>query len=186
MVTRIERILQAAGDGEDSAFESEIDRNPELVDKSGLHPYGWGYAVSPLHMAVQWGQKEKVEYLLDKGVDIDFPDGNGSTPLHIALLYRRMEVAQLLVERGAEPDIYSAAALGYLDRRSAMLAENPNLASILDGYWHSSPLHCAGSVDAVDLLIEFGADPSHMDERGNTPTRWAVGFQSVRPGVVYT
>lgn len=53
-----------------------------------------------LHLAVSTGDKEKVQHLLAKGVDVDSKDEKGRTPLHIVGGHK--EIAEILLQYGAD------------------------------------------------------------------------------------
>jgi len=55
-----------------------------------------------LHEAACWGDIQRMETLLDNGVDVDTQDSNGCTPLHKDCNFY---MAKLLLERGADWEI---------------------------------------------------------------------------------
>jgi hypothetical protein len=60
---------------------------------------GW----SPLHYAASGPEPELVQFLLDRGAEIDATSPNGSTPLMMAAQYGAEDSVTLLLERGADP-----------------------------------------------------------------------------------
>ena len=74
-----------------------------------------------------------IALLLDRGADIDATDGTGWQALDLAVWSRRplapassdFHTARLLLSRGATCDLTIAAALGDLDRVTALLDQNP-------------------------------------------------------------
>ncbi|KAG7330507.1 hypothetical protein KOW79_006729 [Hemibagrus wyckioides] len=58
---------------------------------------GW----TTLHLASYFGQKDIVEELLKKGVDVNTQNNDGDTALHVAALCGRQEVVLLLLRYGA-------------------------------------------------------------------------------------
>jgi ankyrin repeat protein len=46
-----------------------------------------------------------VEFLLDKGADVNHKNYNGNTPLHIAIVNQDLEVCKVLISRGADVSI---------------------------------------------------------------------------------
>ncbi|KAF9875775.1 ankyrin unc44 [Colletotrichum karsti] len=57
----------------------------------------------PLHAAASFGNDEIVEYLVEKGADLDASDIMGRTVLHIAAKQCGAGVVDLLLSKGAEP-----------------------------------------------------------------------------------
>ena len=58
----------------------------------------------PLHLAVQSGKKEVVEYLIDNGAFVNCKEKNeGSTELHLAVAMGYNDIVDLLIEKGSCP-----------------------------------------------------------------------------------
>jgi len=55
-----------------------------------------------LHVAVGCGQRKMVEYLIDKGIDINKEDNYGKTPLAIAIELRYEGIERLLRKKNAK------------------------------------------------------------------------------------
>ena len=89
-------------------YKSDLEKFKELVD--GLEDiniqnnYGW----TLLHITIRRGESAMVEYLLNKGADIDRVDGVGWTPLMEAIMDDKTELVKLLVESGADKSIANA------------------------------------------------------------------------------
>ncbi|MBN2582317.1 MAG: ankyrin repeat domain-containing protein [Planctomycetes bacterium] len=103
----------------------------------------------PLHQAAMKGYADAVEYLLDKGWNINAVCNNallsygGETPLYLASLHGRLEVVQLLLRRGAE---YEGACF--------------------------SPMHGAvkgGHLEVARTLLGYGLDPNAFEMKGPPP-----------------
>lgn len=56
----------------------------------------------PLHKAVRFGLKERVETLIAGGADINAKDKTGRTPLIYAVIYLHRDIVRLLLEKGAD------------------------------------------------------------------------------------
>jgi ankyrin repeat protein len=107
--------------------------------------------------AVEQGEIEKIEKLLDKGANPNVQDIFGSTPLRIAARCDNPEVVELLLKRGADPNV-------------------PDI-------FGSTPLHIAAECDnpeVVELLLKRGADPNIPDDDGQTALHKAAGEKVVQ------
>ncbi len=126
-----------------------------------------------LQAAASSGNEDVILFLLDQGMDINQPTGQGWTPLFIAARDGQAEAAKLLVFKGAvldtQTDLGSTALtmvvtqtypsekarldlLEYMLKRGA----NPNLADV---YHHTSLYYAQtlGNERAARLLQEYGA-----------------------------
>jgi len=79
-------------------FKKEVDA---LEDINIQNKYGW----TLLHIAIRRDRRDMVEYLLEKGADIDKVDGVGWTPLMEAIMDDKPELCKYLVEKGADKTI---------------------------------------------------------------------------------
>lgn len=108
---------------------------------------------SELHAAVRSGDLKKVVELTENNQDMESFDVNGWTPLHIAT---------------AQDDI---TILRYL------LCHNPNLEICGKQMNKDTPLSFAalnGQVDAIEILLEFGANVHVRNDCGYTPVMVAA------------
>jgi ankyrin repeat protein len=90
---------------------------------------------SPLHVAVDTGDKNLVELILSKGANPNYASSYEIYPLSNAVSNRNYEIAEILLKHGA----------------------NPNLLS----YWREAPISTAagnGDMKMVELLREYGAE----------------------------
>ena len=65
--------------------------------------------------ACEYGRKEVVEFLLDKGVDLRAGENTGQTALHLAAHRGQLDIIKLLLERGAPLEarnVYGGTVLG--------------------------------------------------------------------------
>ena len=118
------------------------------------------------------------QFLLEQGADASLAkDDNGETALHSALSKanskRTYQVAHLLLSYNANPN-------------AKTLPNKESGAFMRDAKTHGeTPLHRAaafGSVEVIDLLLEYGADTNAEDQNGNTPLSWASWH--LRPGII--
>jgi ankyrin len=156
------------------------ERSSELVQVLLDHGADWTITdelgLSALDIAVQYGDEEIVEALLEAGA----PAGGlqfEPPPLHQACEAGHVPVVQQLIRHGADPSIADRA--GQLPLECALvhdmlpvvryLVENFAIPTLRFGY---SPLHAAvsrGLAEMVRYLLEAGADPNAQTDRGWTP-----------------
>lgn len=112
--------------------------------------------------------------------------GDGWTPLHLAAAFAGPDAIRLLLERGARIDavsrnpqqnqpLHAAIALGHSTQSVRLLLdEGADVnAPQAGGY---TPLHQAASAgrrEIVDLLLERGANPAQLCNRGKPPSAYA-------------
>ncbi len=159
-------------------FEDAVKtRNPTLRFDDGQ---------TPLHMAVIDGQQGIVEYLIEKGAQINAKDISGTTPLHEAVRYGRTEIAKMLLAAGANvnaQDSLGKTPLLIITPQDAQLETyqllikyggNPNAKDL----YGDTPLHIATmtgvSTDILSCLYSAGADVDERNKAGVTPLSMAV------------
>lgn len=115
-------------------------------------------ADAELSVAAMKGDMATVRALIDQGVDVNVPQGDGTTALHWAAYQEDVEMAELLLEAGAD--------IGVKTRIGEM-----------------TPLFMAAKVGngtIIELLLEAGADPNvGQTENGTTPLMLAAASGSV-------
>lgn len=136
----------------------------------------------PLHAAVEFGDTERVQSLIDSGVDVDARDGYLYTPIMSAAERGHTEIVRLLLQAKATPDIprnstyvYGRYPLflslkgGHLEITKLLLAAkaDPNIKDMSD----KTPLWLAveaRNAELVKLLIEAGADVQFKNRGGES------------------
>ncbi|MHB9148214.1 MAG: ankyrin repeat domain-containing protein [Candidatus Amoebophilus sp.] len=122
---------------------------------------------SALHYAVQLGDKEMVEYLLDRNADINIQTDTGRAPLHTAARYENIEIIQVLLNRGANLKIKDITGCSPLHISILYSVHLPIVQFLLD---HGADinerrskdtlLHLAifqGNLELVKYLVSRGA-----------------------------
>jgi len=111
---------------------------------------------TPLHYAASSDDVDVAAALIDRGADLETPDGSIGTPLDNAVGYACWHVARLLVMHGARVEkVWHAAALGMLDRLDDLLVPEIDPEQISQGFWHAC---VAGQRRAAERLLSAGAD----------------------------
>jgi uncharacterized protein len=117
---------------------------------------GAGKPETPLHYAASSDDVDVAVALIDRGADLETPDGSIGTPLDNAIGYACWHVARLLAMRGARIEkIWHAAALGMLDTLESLLVLGMDREEISKGFWHACG---AGQRRAAERLLNAGAD----------------------------
>jgi ankyrin repeat protein len=136
-----------------------------------------------LYIACRMGQEAAARELLAHGPDLAFRAFAGGTPLHWAYFAGAPAVAALLIRHGADPTlrdpvlgctpeafgICAAASWGWVSKVRQRLAEDRDLVNAASA--RGGPLHeaaWAGSLEAVKLLREAGANPGRRNAEGKT------------------
>jgi ankyrin repeat protein len=136
-------------------------------------PHEYSFA-RPIFAAVEAGALEVVEYLLDRGLDVNLQDRDGTPLVHFAT---DPKMIRFLASRGADLERrnqFGWTALGNAVGSSsetvkALLESGANLTSTHDG-GYTILMQAAGCMERqpeiVQLLIERGADPAAVSIHG--------------------
>jgi ankyrin repeat protein len=138
--------------------------------------------------AVMRGQVNMVRTLLSEGADVNEPQVDGATALHWAVLADDLGTAQVLLNAGANPSTANrvgatpmqlAAINGNADMLEALIdagaAPDETLTQTGDGDTILMMAARTGVVEAVQVLLDHGADVNAMETWSNTtPLMWAV------------
>lgn len=145
-----------------------------------------------LIIAVNNGDKEKVELLVAAGANVNVTDPmendhillNLDTLLHIAILRRYPEIVDILIAAGANVDaqnchgwtpLHMAAEHNQIDAARSLLAAGADVN--LKGREDYTPLHAARSPEMILLFLTAGAGKSlnvKEQEQGTTPLHRVV------------
>lgn len=131
-------------------------------------------AISPtsknpaLHIAVNKGDAQIVQLLLDNQADVNLKAQDKLPILHRAAIYRRKDLIEPLVQAKADinakdsyhsPILFHAAAKGYYDMVDLLL--NLKAAVNISDNYGVTALHCTiinGNIKVVELLLSAKAD----------------------------
>ena len=140
---------------------------------------------TPLHLAINNGNKAVAKLLIDNGADLNTADvssrndKNGNTPLHLAAENGNIEVIKLLINSGADlntADVSSRNAHGGKSALEyAVLRQDSNKVSkamFEDGIYDkngNTPLHLVSNATDAEILIANGASVSSRNKDNRTP-----------------
>ena len=132
------------------------------------------------YSAIYQGFPQIVQLLLDAGVDPNARNSAGWTPLLRASESAHAEIVEQLLAAGAVSGLSDAAARGDVERMIPLLerGDSPNEADTQGGFPLQRAVR-AGSLDAVRLLLDHGADPALGE---TTPLSLAVTHD--RPEII--
>lgn len=140
----------AAGLNDTGRLESLMASDPDHAVLAGH------YGMAPLHWASRAGSLESVQWLLDRGAEVDARNDAQRTSIQLAAEHGRAEAVKLLAAAGADLDTQ--------DRKGR------------------TPLHRAtyeGHAEAAEALLDAGADTSLLNKNGKT------AFEIARKGASY-
>jgi ankyrin repeat protein len=138
----------------EAATLGNLERVRELVEGNASLANAFGSdGFTPLGLASFLGHLPVVEYLLEKGAEVNAASKNDFRvmPLHSAVANRHLAVAELLLKNGA--DVNACQEQGF------------------------TPLHEAalqGDEAMIRLLLAHGADPHAQKDDGETPFQTAL------------
>jgi len=93
----------------------------ELKDKNKVYP---------IHYSIIYNNKKILEFLIEKGCDINLKDGNGNTPLMTAIKLKNYKISKLLIEN-SKININSLNLLGESALHFACNYELENIVELL-------------------------------------------------------
>ena len=171
----VEGLFDAVRAGRIADVRTRLAGRPSLL--SAFDPNESCCRGTPLNVAVEQGDREMVDALLEAGADIDRKSdwwAGGFAPIHSVPRRLRPSLTTYLIQRGATVDVQAASEHGMLDRLTRLLDEVPDRVNQPGGDG-GRPLHFAANVEVAELLLDRGAllDPHDVDH-WSTPAQWAV------------
>jgi uncharacterized protein len=166
---RLEASLAAAAyHGHEEVVRTLLERRPrrEVGAEAG----------APLLAAAQMGHAQVVRDLLAAGAPPDQPTPEGVTAIAYAVTHGHLEVIEVLLEGGAsierpclgpETPLSLAAAQGNRKVAAWLLDHGADPHAADERALMTAVYHAQGEL--VELLLERGADPAHVDSDGDTP-----------------
>jgi ankyrin repeat protein len=142
-------------------------------------------AESPLIDAIRTADKSAVRSLLQKHVDVNVAEADGTTALYWAVEKNDVEIAQLLIRAGARPN--ARTRYGATPLTMASLNGNAGLIEMLleagadantataEGETVLMTAARTGIAPAVKVLLDHGANPNLRESyRGQSALMWAA------------
>ena len=136
-----------------------------------------GHGQRALHAAAGDHALNAAALLVERGADVDPRDGRYSaTPLGYAVHFWDEAMIDLLTPYSR--DVWNLAVAGKVERLRDVLRDDPSLArevlpsGVTPLWW--LPDDEALALEAVDLLVAHGADPSARSSQGTTAADWAL------------
>jgi len=96
------RLYLAAEEGRLADVRRIIEKDPDLVNSFSTVPDLRDTKYTPLHLASRYGHKPVVEYLLEKGADLEARTNKKETPLFLAAAANHRAIAAVLIDKGAD------------------------------------------------------------------------------------
>ena len=183
-------VWRAAYQGDLSELDVMLKRGADVSETADSHT---STNTTVLHNATD-GSVELVDLLLESGARelLEEKCGpgeegrwSGHTALQMAARKGRREIARRLIASGANYDVFSAIALGDLERVLEHVQQNESQLTEIDDY-QATLLHWAASQDqhvAAEFLIERGADVDAVDVFDETPLLVASARQAAHLAV---
>lgn len=124
------------------------------------------------------GEHEMIQSLLERGFDINTSDSGGRTMLMEAVIRKDQWLIEKLLSKGADVNVrdhrnWTAlhfAAQNYDIVSTRLLLENGGEVNAQDSYGNNvlwrAVFESRGSVDLLQLLIKYGADPTAKNNSG--------------------
>jgi ankyrin repeat protein len=140
-----------------------------------------------LHFAAKYNYCECIEYLLQRGIDVNGMNSRGQTPMIFAAISGSHESIELLASHGGDIDrpdkidnqrwspIFYAVRNSHARCVDSLIKRNTNLNAI-DSNGLTPIFHAVFKKDVplIELLINFEANVDHVDIKGWTPLFYAI------------
>uniref|UniRef100_A0A0G4HR46 Uncharacterized protein n=1 Tax=Chromera velia CCMP2878 TaxID=1169474 RepID=A0A0G4HR46_9ALVE len=176
--------MSLGGNDNLTAFFLEKGSDLEAKTLAGHTPLSFAiYSAAP---------NSTLQLLLDAGADTMSRDQFSDTPLHIAAQQNNTDAIRLLVrEAGVPVDVRSDRSLANSslitpdNTTDAGTTGNVRLEVVSSFVFQQTPLHMAtgrSNIEAIDVLLDLGADINAVDEHQNTPIH--VAAQRDSPAVI--
>lgn len=151
-----------------------------------LHAFAADTRLADAAMA---SDNETIRTLVQQKVDVNTPQPDGTTALHWAVRHDDIESVNLLIHAGANvkaanrfgmTPLALACTNGNAATIEALLkaGEDPNAVVSVTGDTALMLAARTGKTDAIDVLLNHGADVNKANAEGQTPLMWAAAAKN--------
>jgi ankyrin repeat protein len=160
-----------------AARQGKLDAVRALLDGGANVNQAGADNTSPLLIAIVNGHYEVAEALVERGADPNVADTNGRTPLYAAIDLRNVQWSQgpapelpqathfAMIERllaaGADPSIKITGEVGHRGSFDMRWSDLKGGTAFSRAAWN-------GDIEVMRALLEHGADPNVVTEKGET------------------
>ncbi|MCP4135081.1 MAG: hypothetical protein GY754_29165 [bacterium] len=178
-----------------ACYDNDLKRIKELYAAGGSLDYNSYDYGQPLHNAITGGQLEVLNFLVNKGADINKRGINKGTILHTALLSEEenkntYEIVSYIISLSFDVNLKD-----WNEQTPIFHSTNPRITNLLikhgakvtiRDYTGSTPLHAImkdSGVESAKVLIKNGAHINAKDNDGNTPLHYC-GSDNCKDGTM--
>lgn len=138
-----------------AVHENHVEVLRLLLEKTAMHPDSPNHLQrTPLHLAALYGYVELTKTLIKFSARLECKDKIGKTPFMYAMAFKNNDAAIALVEAGAEIGV-----------------ENTKIQGMF-----STAIE-RGTIKAVQMLMDRGADLYDKNESGELPVQLRIGWR---------
>ncbi|XP_035216657.1 poly [ADP-ribose] polymerase tankyrase-like isoform X2 [Stegodyphus dumicola] len=138
---------------------------------------------TPLVMAIYQANYSVVKFLLNKGADVNFPDGQLRTPLMHAARLNDIRMVKLLLNYNYDPakdrNPYADVEPGSFQKTSSanLAAQDCDAWTVIHYIVAPLPDYCYSNTALLSLLAEVGAPLDSVNAVGETPLQMAINLK---------
>lgn len=146
-----------------------------------------------LHKAAELGYLQGIKLLLSQNIDVNLQDKGGMTALNLSMMMKHYRISAKLIDYGANLNIvdelgmsplcYATASEDRENKYNLMKLLIEKSADINGNTKSESPLFLSISTkdtEALNILINNGADIEHFNRFGDTPLIQAIQSQNIK------
>jgi len=166
--------------------KGDLEELKKLCEEKGTIDVDKGFnGANLLHTAAIFDKLAILNYLIDKGIDINDKNNNGESACHLAVMYNHFDIFKRLLELNASVAernkngykiIHSAASVGNFNVLKLLLSNGGVDVDDKNNY-HETALHLAclkGHYIVVRLLLIFKASTTIQSSLGMLPLHYAA------------